>query len=308
MMDISRIRLERACGKAEFPMEKGSFEYIDRVSGRNEEDSSRWLSVEEISPSEKCLRIRAVDDVTNRWYLRIPTDSLAGDPVQDLPEEEHFYGTGETFPEFDLKGQKVRVWVAEHQNAKRIARKLALWEEVGPEPKRSWPFSDYETYYAQPTFVSSRKYYVHVDSTGYVEFDFTKPGWVGIELRENAPIYIGKAESFSALSTLLSSRLGRQKCLPEWTHDGVILGIEEGPDAIDEKIRKVQKAGTPVVGIWSQDWCGCRRTGFGYQVMWNWRYDRELYPDLPEHILRWKKEGIRLYREWLRLSMLLMTA
>ena len=293
MMDISRIRLERACGKAEFPMEKGSFEYIDRVSGRNEEDSSKWLSVEEISPSEKCLRIRAVDDVTNRWYLRIPTDSLAGDSVQDLPEEEHFYGTGETFPEFDLKGQKVRVWVAEHQNAKRIARKLALWEEVGPEPKRSWPFSDYETYYAQPTFVSSRKYYVHVDSTGYVEFDFTKPGWVGIELRENAPIYIGKAESFSALSTLLSSRLGRQKCLPEWTHNGVILGIEEGPDAIDEKIRKVQKAGTPVVGIWSQDWCGCRRTGFGYQVMWNWRYDRELYPDLPEHILRWKKEGIR---------------
>ena len=48
-----------------------------------------------------------------------------------------------------------------------------------------------------------------------------------------------------------------------------------------------------MAGIWSQDWCGCRVTGFGYQVMWNWEWDRELYPDLDRKIPEWKARGIR---------------
>ena len=291
MPELNKISLVLGCGSAEFPMEKGSFEYIDHISDQRDADPEA-VTFESTGEEAFVLRIRPQDKKWNRFYLKVPTDLLAGAP-QAGGEKEHFYGTGETFSEFDLAGQKVRVWVAEHQNSKRIARKLELWEKNGPEPERPWPFSDYETYYAQPTFTSSRRYYLHADTTGYVGFDFTEPGYVGIELRENAPIYVERARSFEELSGKLSRRLGHQRPLPDWVHDGVILGIEEGPAAIDEKIAKVRAAGTPVTGIWSQDWCGCRRTGFGYQVMWNWCYDKDLYPDLPEHIRRWRKEGIR---------------
>ena len=54
-----------------------------------------------------------------------------------------------------------------------------------------------------------------------------------------------------------------------------------------------KEAGVPVVGVWCQDWSGCRRTGFGYQVMWNWEWDQELYPGLDKKIAEWKEEGVR---------------
>ena len=51
-------------------------------------------------------------DAYNRMIINLPAS-----------EDEHVYGTGETFTEFDLRGQKVNVWVAEHQNAKMLSKK-----------------------------------------------------------------------------------------------------------------------------------------------------------------------------------------
>ena len=49
----------------------------------------------------------------NRLTFRIPASA-----------DESVYGGGETFAEFDLRGKKQRVWVAEHINAGQIARKI----------------------------------------------------------------------------------------------------------------------------------------------------------------------------------------
>lgn len=208
-------------------------------------------------------------------------------------ENEHFYGCGETFSKFDLRGEKVRIWVAEHQNSDMISKKILRERIDGKQPKKVLPFSCYESYYAQPTFISSEKYFVHVEGTSYMEFDFTKKDEVTLRMMEDAEIIIEKADTFELLSEKLSVMLGKQPELPGWIYDGVILAVQTGNAAVEQKIRTADKYRIPVAGVWCQDWCGYRKTMFGYQVMWNWEYDREQYPELPEQIGRWKKEGIR---------------
>lgn len=217
----------------------------------------------------------------NRYWITFPTG-----------KEEHFYGCGETFSKFDLRGEKVRIWVAEHQNSNRISKKIIAEKLRGKQPERVQDFSKYESYYVQPTFVSSEKYYVHVDGTSYMEFDFRKEGEITLHMRENAGIIFEAAETFTELSKCMTAQLGRQHILPDWIYDGVILGIQEGCETVESKLARAERYKIPVTGVWCQDWSGCRRTKFGYQVMWNWEWDRELYPGLDEKIREWNGRGI----------------
>ena len=115
-----------------------SFKLIYKASG-----SKQLISME---------RFDSTDVEVNRFWLSFPTN-----------ESEHIYGGGETYSEFDLKGKKTRIWVAEHQNVARISKKLIKEKLFGKKPKRKMAFNKYESYYVQPTFVSSDKYFVHVD-------------------------------------------------------------------------------------------------------------------------------------------------
>ena len=280
--DLGRVKIAVGRGSASFPMTKGSFQYDDQVTEKRElslEEARSAVSLQ-TSGDETVLHFHVNGD-WNRFYLTIPADP-----------EEHYYGCGETFSEFDLKGQRVRIWVAEHQNAERIERKLAKWEELGSYPEEPHPFEDYESYYAQPTVTSSNRWTLHVDTGAFAAFDFTEPGKIGIELWEEAPVHLIRADSFERLSEALSLRLGRVPELPDWVYDGVILGIQRGTDEVNAKLAACEGHGVPVTGVWCQDWCGCRRTGFGYQVMWNWEASEELYPDLKNQIAEWKKQGV----------------
>ena len=292
-------------GKGEncFTMKRGSFTYKQIISRRSdlvrtaelptkngydikfEEPSSKeafTLSVHEENGLAKAELKVPENTQFDRFWITLPADP-----------KEHIYGCGEVYSKLDLKGEKVRIFVAEHQNADRIGRKMLKQNIFGKKPEKTLPFEKYESYYAQPTFVSSRKLFLHADVSAYSEFDFTDPGKFGIYTQEPPVLYIQKAGSFEELSEKLTALLGRQRTLPDWICDGAILAVQEGPEAIDRKIDQALGAGAKVCGIWSQDWCGCRRTGFGYQVMWNWRHDRQLYPDLEKKIAEWKARGIR---------------
>ena len=222
------------------------------------------------------------DEAINRYWISFAASS-----------SEHIYGCGETYSKFDLKGENVRIWVAEHQNTNRIGRKL-IRELLGKKPKKVLPFNKFESYYAQPTFVSSDKYFVHVYIDNYSEFNFKTLNQTTLYLQDKPHFVVKKADTFEELSSKLSDLLGHQRQLPDWVYDGAILAVQEGCDVIDRKIAEAEKKGIKIAGIWSQDWCGCRRTKFGYQVMWNWRYDKEdQYTNLPEKIQEWNEKGIK---------------
>ena len=290
-------------GENRFTMSRGSFRYRQKISGRRrlvltgkeKTENGYLLTYQDKKESGKtvCQFLVSVEDTQikiaaegedagyNRYWITFDTNP-----------KEHIYGCGETYSEFDLKGQNVRIWVAEHQNTRRISKKIIREKVLGKHPQRTLAFDRYESYYAQPTFVSSDKYFVHCNVNAYSEFDFRKPDKITLFFQERPELILDSGSSFVEVSEKLSALLGRQRELPSWLYDGVILGIQEGTQTVSEKIDRARAANIPVAGVWCQDWSGCRKTGFGYQVMWNWKWDENLYPGLDKKIAEWKKKGI----------------
>ncbi len=78
-------------------------------------------------------------------------------------------------------------------------------------------------------------------------------------------------ESFTGYS-------GRMKPLPDWVHNGAILGLQGGTQIVTgvlNKVKDVIGSWEDIAGLWLQDWTGQRnvtgnkdlaRTG----LWWNW--------------------------------------
>ncbi|KKW50970.1 alpha-xylosidase [Pantoea ananatis] len=218
-------------------------------------------------------------DSHNRIWLRLAAQ-----------QADHIYGCGEQFSCFDLRGKPFPLWTSE-QGVGRNKNSYVTWQADCAENAGG---DYYWTFFPQPTFVSSQKYYCHVDNSGYMNFDFSAPDYHELAFWENrATLRFECADSYIALLEKLSALLGRQPELPDWVYDGVILGIQGGTDVCQQKLDKMRQAGVKVNGIWAQDWSGIRMTSFGKRVMWNWQWDSELYPQLDTRIQQWKAEGVQ---------------
>ena len=206
------------CGENRFSMARGSFTIKDSVtkdipltvrSIRLDGDTGfLTLSEGEAALALTGDRLHVLFkglDAFNRMWITLPAGP-----------HEHVYGTGETFSEFDLRGQKVNVWVAEHQNAKMLAKKVVKIKFGLDIADKKQKFSNYETYYAQPTFLSSRKYYFHSQTTARCVFDFTKPNVHTLRTDAIADFMIGFGDTFGDVLTELTDVLGRPPALPDW--------------------------------------------------------------------------------------------
>ncbi|MCE1195972.1 alpha-glucosidase [bacterium] len=144
------------------------------------------------------------------------------------------------------------------------------------------------------SFVSSRGYWCGLGTTAYAEFDFRAQD--SCELYSWAlplSLVMGAAETLAGTVSDLAARYGRQKGLPDWCHDGVILGMQGGTATCLEKLSKARAAGVPVTGIWAQDWQGINITSFGQRLRWNWVWDEARYPRLDNEILALRDQGVR---------------
>lgn len=283
-------------GESEYKMSHGSFKISEKISERvaaKAKEISLQGSTAVIKTNSGKLIISAEQnrfkiepqgfERYNRMWIKFPA-----------LETESVYGSGEIFTEFNLKGKKVNVWVAEHINALQIGKKLAKQVVGIKNSVRKQSFSKYETYYAQPTFLSSRKYFYHSLTTARSEFDFSHKDYHLIKTDEIAPFYIGFGDDFEKLATNLSDILGRQPELPEWVYNGMILGVQGGTETMLSKLKTARSSGIPVSGVWIQDWEGRRVTAVGKQLFWNWEWDSELYPGLDKEIPRLNEQGIKV--------------
>ncbi len=202
---------------------------------------------------------------------------------------EAVYGCGEQFSRLNLRGERVPIWCGE-QGIGRGRDLITILADIGYGAGGD----AFSTYFAQPTFVSSGRWFFHADTTAYCEFDFTRKDSFELyfwELPERC--VIGVDDNMPGVLRQLSGLMGRQPALPSWAYDGVWLGVQGGRDVVAKKLAGAQKAGVPVAAVWAQDWEGRRVTSFGKQLMWNWRYDETLYPDLPGYIRELNAKGIR---------------
>lgn len=222
-------------------------------------------------------------DGYNRLWIKIPAS-----------QNEYVYGGGEIFSEFNLRGKKLNVWVAEHINALQIAKKLIKQVFGIKNTTKKQKFSNYETYYAQPTYLSSKKYFYHSLTTARAEFDFTKPDCHIIKTDSVSPFYIGFGETFDGVIKELTDIVGRQPELPEWVYSGQILGVQGGTETMLQKYKTAIEHGADVGGLWIQDWEGRRVTAVGKQLFWNWEWDKDYYPGLDKAIADLNAKGVKV--------------
>lgn len=234
----------------------------------------------EIKASVLLLRFKYTNPAINRVYLNLCTT-----------EDEYTYGCGEQFAALNLKYKKVKNWVSEHVALSSLIKKAFAYQfnlKV-----KLMAFDKYASYMVQPTFVTSKKRFVHLDINAYSHFEFGTDT-ISVEVREAiSSLYIGVYSTYEEMMDCLTQITGKQPRLPEWVFDGMILGIQDGTKVCHEKALKMVQKGAAINGIWAQDWEGQRITKFGKQLFWNWRYDPKLYANLPAYIKRWETMRIR---------------
>ena len=281
-------------GKAKYKMSRGSFKTKDMVYDSHRltfshQEKNRYLfsdgkaTTEVILEDGEDLKFHFhVDYSYTRFTIRFKTF-----------EDEHIYGCGEQYTQLDLKGKDVPIWVSEHQQVMKIAKKLLHEKIHGPCPDRVTSYKNHQTYCSVPSFISSKHYafYCHEDSYGVISF---RKGEVLISFRQfPQSISLLTANNTRELSSKLCGLVGISPKIPSWVNDGAILAVQGGTKVLREKYEAAKKAGVKVAALWAQDWCGHVVTSFGYQVYWNWKADEELYEGLKDFIKELNQDGVR---------------
>ena len=256
----------------------GTIEYCIRFSSGKDRNA-----VFAVHFSEQNGRMVICFDPLPKGYNRLQL-SIAAD------NREHVYGCGEQFSYFDLRGHHFPLWTQE-QGVGRNKQEL-LTRLMDQKDRSGGDY--YTTFYPQPTYVSTRDYYLHAETYGYADFDFSSSDCFRL-LFWTVPSAITVGAGQTLLETVqdLSVLLGRQQELPSWIYDGMILGIQGGTDICLSKLETMQNAGCPVCGIWAQDWEGRKITSFGKRLKWNWVYDKTMYPELPQTVQKLAERQVR---------------
>lgn len=205
-------------------------------------------------------------------------------------KDEAVYGCGEQYSELNLKGKRVPLWVSEQGIGRNKNELLTFFADKFERAGGDW----YTTYFPQPSFITSSAFFCHVNDTSYMEFDFTPEDYTELETWHiPSKIVIGVEENFLETVESQSKYLGLQPELPDWIFDGVILGLQGGTEVVLPKVEQAIEKKVKISAMWIQDWEGKRITTFGKQLMWDWHYEKEMYPNLPETIKQLKEKGIR---------------
>jgi sulfoquinovosidase len=224
------------------------------------------------------LEFSCSDSRINRFWLR-----LVAEP------DEHVWGCGEQMSYFDLRGRHFPLWTSEPGVGRDKA--TAITQQADAAGKAGGDY--YTTNYPQPTFVSSRRYFAHLETTAYTDFDFRQPDAHELQVwAVPSRLEVRVADSFLTLVEAISARFGRQPPLPEWVYNGAIVGLKDGERSF-ARLDRIVDAGVRVSGLWCEDWAGVRETSFGTRLFWDWRWNPIRYPRLPERIAALAARDIR---------------
>lgn len=281
-------------GNATFDMYRGNYDIKDYLTERIgltnfeiiDKNKIKFFRGEEflvVNFEEKngrtFIRLLEASDNLNRYWFRIAAD-----------KEEKIYGCGEQMSYFNLRGKNFPLWTSE-PGVGRNKKTYTTWQA---DVKDRAGGDYYTTYYPQPTFVSTKKYYLHLETTAYADFDFRNEDFHELQVWHKPEfIMIETADTYLELIEKLTDYFGRQPKLPEWVYNGVLLGIQGGTDLVIEKMNKAIDAGVEVAGLWCQDWEGINITSFGKRLWWDWKWSPETYPELDKKIWELKAKGIR---------------
>jgi len=265
-MDISEIRYYIGRGKENISMYRGNFNISDKILFRKEAGNDD-INVR-VSEDKGLTRISLScrDKSINRIWIRIPAEP-----------SEHVTGGGEQYSYLDLRGRVFPIWTREQgvgRNPLTEITRLANESDGGG--------GDYHTtFYPQPSFVSSRKYFCHLMNSEYSELDFRNENYHEILVWScKAELVFGSGETYKEITEKMTMLLGRQPLLPDWAMQGIWLGLQGGTERVTGILKECRDRGMDVKAVWIQDWEGKRITSFGKRLQWDWRWNKDMYPAL----------------------------
>lgn len=202
---------------------------------------------------------------------------------------EHVWGGGEQMSYLDLSGRQFPFWTSEPGVGRDKSTAITFQADVTGKAGGDY----WTTNYPQPTYLSSRRYALHVETTAYSAFDFRRRAFHEIEVwAVPERIELSARDSLAEIVGALSARFGRQPELPDWVTSGAIIGLKDGEKSF-ARLARMREAGVQVSGIWCEDWAGLRQTSFGTRLFWDWKADEHRYPALRERIAALRQEGVR---------------
>ena len=123
-------------------------------------------------------------------------------------KEDHVYGCGEQFSYFDLRGKPFPLWTSE-QGVGRNKKTQITFEA---DCKENAGGDYYWTFFPQPTFVTTQKYYCHADSSCYMNFDFSNENYHELCFwQDSTNLTIECADTYIKLIEKLTSIYEREK-------------------------------------------------------------------------------------------------
>jgi len=218
------------------------------------------------------------NQIKNRFWMRLYAD-----------KEETVYGCGEQASYFNLRGRNFPLFTGESGVGRDKNSLTTFYANLKDKAGGDY----YSTYYPETTFVSSRKYWFHLGTYAYAEFNFKNETFHEFFVWEIPQKFILSYQNqFTQLITDLTDYTGRPPLLPEYLLDGMILGVQGGLEQVVSYLNLAQSHGCKVSGLWCQDWAGYRFTTFGKRLYWNWVLNEKLYPNLKEVIKDLEKKNV----------------
>ncbi|KAI9266997.1 glycosyl hydrolases family 31-domain-containing protein [Sporodiniella umbellata] len=214
--------------------------------------------------------------------------------------EEHFYGFGEQFSFVSLKGQKVPILVRE-QGEGSGAQPTSSLKDSALSIIGGSSTDTFATYASIPQYITSDMRCLFMENSEYMSFDLTESDRVSI--RVDSSSLKGRILDGKTMLDLLedyTSFTGRMTPLPDWTSDGIVVGIQGGKDKVKDVMKQLKKHHIPVTAVCIEDWTGgraqvaSRGTQYSRQ-WWNWESDGIQYPNWDDFVRTLTNdEGVRV--------------
>jgi len=205
-------------------------------------------------------------------------------------EDEKIYGCGKQYSELNLKRKIVPIWCEEEGigRGKDITTLFAnITYKAGGDA--------FTTPFPQPTFVSSKNFFCHIETTNYAIFDFTNDNVSSLYVW-NIPekIVIDKQDKATDVISSLTNYFGKQPKLPEWIYDGICIDVQGGSNTIVNKLESALQGNVEVNSLYIHDWVETKTTALGHKIMLDMEFDKKSYPNLPDLIKTLNNKGVHL--------------
>ena len=204
------------------------------------------------------------------------------------------HGFGEQFADFDLSGRLIPIVVRE-QGVGRGSQPLTFLADLTNGGAGG---TEAMTYAAWPSFITGDMRGVRLDPAHENSYDFAV-GDTRASDRVALEVWSPEIRLELTAATTPKELIAQQQSgverppLAQWTQEGAVVGVQGGTEKVRRVVDDLEAAGTPVAGVWLQDWTGQRTTDFGDRLWWTWQLDQARYPGWSELVGELHERGIR---------------